>query len=150
MYSWEFSTHKEHTIGWYMVALIIVFVLVAYGILNEIYILSIVTILFAGTYILIENNSTAVTRVEMQEGSMRIGEQTYEFKDMVSFAIISIEDIPSMVRFVPKKKLATQFEVPLTPDVNPQELKNWLLTQLPEDENARFTTTDAIIRMTRL
>ena len=133
-----------------MVALVVVLVLVVYGIVNDIYILSIVTILFAGTYILIENNATPVTQVEMYEGGMRIEGHVYEFKDYESFSILSLEGIPSVVRFVPNKKLAPVFDIPLTPDVNPQELRNWLALQLPEDTTATLRTSDAIIRMTGL
>ena len=47
MFSWSFSTHKEHSASWYVVAIIVVLSLVTYGIVEGIYIMSVVSFLFA-------------------------------------------------------------------------------------------------------
>jgi hypothetical protein len=57
MFSWDFSSKKEHPVGWYIIGIIVVLSLVLYGIVEGLYLLSIVAFLFAGVYILMENNS---------------------------------------------------------------------------------------------
>lgn len=45
--------------------MIVVLSLVTYGIIEGIYIMSVVSFLFAGVYILMENNASPVTRAEI-------------------------------------------------------------------------------------
>lgn len=67
MFSWNFSSHKEHSPSWYITAIVVVLVMVIYGIVEKIYIMSVVSFLFAGVYLLMENNSAPITRVELLE-----------------------------------------------------------------------------------
>lgn len=74
----------------------------------------------------------------------------YEFKDFSSFALISVDSVPKILRFQSKKRFSPIIDIPITSDVNPVELRNWLKEILPEDENARFTTTDALIDIAKI
>jgi|GEM_PF-6576803 len=47
MFFWDFSAKKEHTASWYLIALGVVATLVIYGITQGLYLLSIVSFLFA-------------------------------------------------------------------------------------------------------
>lgn len=47
MLSWSFSSRKEHSSSWYITAIVVVLVLVVYGIVEKIYIMSVVSLLFA-------------------------------------------------------------------------------------------------------
>jgi MFS superfamily sulfate permease-like transporter len=72
MFTWNFSTHKEHSASWYIMAIIVVLSLVVYGIVEGIYIMSVVSFLFAGVYILMENNSNPITRVDIDEAGIHV------------------------------------------------------------------------------
>lgn len=47
MFSWQFSSQKERHPQWYIVAVIVVLFFVVYGIFTGMYLMSIVTFLFA-------------------------------------------------------------------------------------------------------
>ena len=67
MFSWSFASQKEHSPAWYLVAIIVVLVLVVYGIIEQLYLMSVVAFLFAGVYLLMENNSAPTTEVHVLE-----------------------------------------------------------------------------------
>lgn len=73
MFSWSFASHKEHSSSWYVIAIIVVLTLVVYGIVEKIYIMSVVSFLFAGVYLLMENNSLPVTQVDFLERGIQVG-----------------------------------------------------------------------------
>lgn len=81
---------------------------------------------------------------------MKINGNIYEFKDFVYFGMISKNANEKMLRFVPRSKLATFLDIPVTQDVNPIELREWLSTQLEENPNLKMTQADKIIQMTKL
>lgn len=47
MFSWQFSSQKERPAQWYIIALVVVLFLVAYGIIEGMYFMSVVAFLFA-------------------------------------------------------------------------------------------------------
>lgn len=150
MFTWSFSTHKEHSASWYVVALIVVLSLVLYGIIEGIYLLSIVAFLFAGVYILMENNVSPVTHVEVNEIGIKVGGSFYEYSTLARFAVIYNEDIPVILRLTPLKKLATIIDIPLTQDVNAVELKNYLASFLEEQKDVSLSNSDVLIHAMRL
>jgi hypothetical protein len=150
MFSWSFSSRKEHSASWYITAIIVVLMLVGYGIYDWLYLMSIVAFLFAGVYVLMENNSAPMTSVEIDEQSIRVGGSVYELKDIEKFAVISIANIPAFLRIFPRKKLSPVIDIPLSHDVNPVELKNFLAGYIEEDKNATLSNSDAIIHAMRL
>lgn len=112
--------------------------------------MSIVAFLFAGVYVLMENNSAPVMHVEVDEQSIRVGGSVYELKEMEKFAIISIANVPSFLRLFPRKRLSPVVDIPLSHDVNPVELKNFLAEHVEEDKNATLSNSDALIHAMRL
>lgn len=150
MFSWSFSSRKEHSAAWYITAIVVVLTLVGYGIYEGLYIMSIVAFLFAWVYILMENNSAPVMDVEIDEQSIRVGGSVYGLQDMEKFALISIAGTPSFLRFFPRKKLSPIIDIPLSHDVNPIELKNFLSGYIEEDRDATFSNSDALIHAMRL
>lgn len=150
MFAWSFSSRKEHGVTWYLVGIIVVLSLVLYGITQELYLMSIVSFLFAGVYILMENNSQPVVSVSIDESGIHVGNSSYEFGELQSFSIIKIADTPTYLRIVPKKKLQPVLDILLTPEVNHQELRSCLRWYLTEDENASLSSADALIHVMRL
>jgi hypothetical protein len=54
------------------------------------------------------------------------------------------------LRITPRKKLSAVFDIPMTPDVNPVDLGNYLTTHLEEEKDVKFSNTDALIHVMRL
>ncbi|MBS9784196.1 hypothetical protein KGV55_02490 [Candidatus Gracilibacteria bacterium] len=150
MFSWSFSNKKNHSPIWYVIALIIVIAIAIYGILNTMYMMSVTVFLVAGIYLLVENNTTPTTEVEMEEGIFTIDENVYEFRDYVYFAIIAKAKNQKIIRLVPNSKLGTVIDIPLSSDVNPIELREWLATQLDENPDMKLSKTDKLIDIAKL
>lgn len=150
MFTWEFSNQKGHSPTWYLVGLIVVLFFVVYGIVNGIYILSIAVFLFAGTYILIENNTTPVTPVKIESDHIIVESSRHEMRDFESFSILLVRDKPVLLRLFPKKRFGVTLDIPITPDVPVHDLKEFLALRLEENTSAEFTGTDAFVHLTRL
>jgi hypothetical protein len=130
--------------------MIVVLSLVTYGIIEGIYIMSVVSFLFAGVYILMENNSSPVTKADIDAGGIRVGGNYYDYSSLSSFSIVYVQDRAMYLRITPRKKLSTVFDIPLTEDVNPVELKSYLAERLEEEKDVKFSNTDALIHVMRL
>ncbi len=133
-----------------MIALIIVIAIAIYGIFNTMYMMSVTVFLVAGIYLLVENNTTPTTEVEMEEGIFTIDENVYEFRDYVYFAIITKAKNQKIIRLVPNSKLGTVIDIPLSSDANPIELREWLATQLDENPDMKLSKTDKLIDIAKL
>lgn len=135
---------------WYIIGLIAALCFVIYGIINGIYLLSIVALLFPGVYILMENNNSPLASVKIDEAGVHVDESHYFFSDMESFALIRIDNIPSILRIKQTKTLAPLIDIPLSPEIDTGVLQDFLLQHVAEDKNAKFTNADAFIHMTGL
>ena len=47
MFSWSFASRRDHSASWYLVAIVVVLMLVVYGIVEGLYLMSVVSFLFA-------------------------------------------------------------------------------------------------------
>lgn len=150
MFAWSFASKKNHPVSWYIIAVIVVLMLVVYGIVQGIYIMSIVSFLFAGVYLLMENNATPTTRVEVTDRGIQVGGSFYDYASFSKFAIISIGDVPTFIRLTPNKKLSPLIDIPLSHDVNPVELRTYLASVMQEDKNTTISNADAIIHAMKL
>jgi len=150
MYNWTFSSRQEHSPTWYMIAMVVVLSLVWYGITQWLYLMSIVAFLFAGVYILIENNSQPTTSVVVDDGWIMVWPTRYDYPSIESFSLISIGGVPTYLRLKLKKKVWPILDIRLMQDVNPTQLKEFLLGYIEEDTSATLSNSDAIIHAMRL
>lgn len=97
-----------------------------------------------------ENNSTPVAHVEVDEQSVRVGGSIYELKEIEKFAIISVENIPSFLRLTPRKRLSPVIDIPFSEDVNPVDIRDFLAGYIEEDKNAVLSNSDALIHAMKL
>lgn len=88
MISWTFSNQKNRSASWYIAVTIIMLTLLVYGIITQLYLLSIVVVLFAGIYIYIENNSSENSTVIIDDKKIRIDSSEYFWENFSSFAIM--------------------------------------------------------------
>lgn len=97
-----------------------------------------------------ENNANPVTHVDVDNTGIRVGTTFYEYSSLVSYAIVYVRDTPIYLRITPRKKLSTVIDIPLTPDVDAVELRNYLSGQLEEEKNAQLSNSDVLIHAMRL
>lgn len=132
MFSWVLSNKKNRGPMWYIIAMIVIGSLFLFGIVTQLYILSVVVILFAGTFLLIENNSSPITEIEISEKGLKVGENNYLWDDFVTFQMVEAGGSPVFLRFIPKKRISTVLDIPLNPEIDPDLIKNFLLAFFPE------------------
>ncbi|MBX9809082.1 hypothetical protein K2X92_01705 [Candidatus Gracilibacteria bacterium] len=150
MFSWSFSTHKEHSPSWYVIAIVIVLMLVVYGIVQQLYLMSVVAFLFTGVYLLMENNSAPTTEVNISEQGIHVGGSYYDYINYSRFSMISIGNVPSFIRLYPTKKIAALIDIPLSSEVNPMEIRKFLQSVMEEDSNNTISNADALIHAMKL
>jgi hypothetical protein len=97
-----------------------------------------------------ENNSTPLTDVQVTENGIQVQDTFYDYSKISSFAVIFDGNIARMLRLALKKGIAPMIDIPLTQDVNPAELKNFLLSYMTENPNAEFTKSDRMIQAMKL
>lgn len=150
MITWQFSTHTEKNKTWYLIALIVGLSLIAYGVVNQIYMMSVVVFLFIGVYLLYENNSDPITGVEITDRGILVGGTFYDYSRIRSFAILYEAQIPRLLRCSLSKGMIATIDIPLTEMVDPVELRAFLSQYLGEDEHAEFTRSDRLIQAMKL
>lgn len=124
--------------------------LVVYGIVMQLYMMSVVAFLFAWVYIMKENNSAPLIDVDITEIGIQVQDTFYEYSQITSFAILYDQKVAKMLRFSVKKWITSLIDIPLTQDVNPAELRNLLLQNITENPDAEFTRSDRMIQAMRL
>ncbi len=150
MFFWSFSSKKERTPKWYIFALIVILFLIIYGIIEGLYLMSIASFLFAGVYILMENNSNPVIEVKIDDHAIRANTSVFEFSQIQKFAILSHENVPIMLRIFLKKSFSPVVDIPFTTEVDAYEVKDFLAQYLELDDTAEFTKSDHLINIMRL
>ncbi len=150
MFTWSFASHREHSPSWYIVAIIVVLMLVVYGIVMQLYLMSVVSFLFAGVYLLIENNSTPTTQVEVLERGIQVWWSFYDYMAFSRFAMVTISDIPTFIRLYPNRKLAPLIDIPLSSEIDNWELRKYLSQYMLEEYNNTISNADALIHAMKL
>lgn len=124
--------------------------LVIYGIIEGMYLMSIVAFLFAGVYILMENNAIPVTSVDINDRMIKVNDTIYEMDKIDRFALLSQEGNYVMLRLFIKKWINPIIDIPLTWEIDGGELKDFLSWVLAYDAEADWTRTDKLINTMRL
>jgi hypothetical protein len=114
------------------------------------YLMSIVAFLFAGVYILMENNATPTTIVEITDRYISMGTVRYEMNTIEKFTLLKNEDAYVMLRLFVKKSLTPTVDIPLTEEIDAYALKDFLETLLPFDAEADWKQSDRLIHAMRL
>jgi hypothetical protein len=124
--------------------------LVVYGIVEQLYLMSVVSFLFAWVYLLMENNSAPVTEVQVLDNGIQVGWSFYEYGAYSRFAMVAISNVPSFIRLYPIRKLAPLIDIPLSSDVNSSELHNYLANMMEEEYNNTISNADVLIHAMKL
>lgn len=124
--------------------------LVVYGIVEGLYLMSIVSFLFAWVYLLMENNSTPIMQVDVTDRGIQVGGSFYDYTQFSRFAMISIADVPTFIRLYPIRKLAPLIDIPLSHDIDPVSLRTYLSSLIEEERNNTISNADALIHAMKL
>ncbi len=150
MFSWSFASRKDHSPSWYLIAIVVILMLVIYGIVEWLYLMSIVVFLFSGVYLLMENNSTPRTQVDITDRGIQVAGSFYGYTQFSKFAMISIGDTPSFIRLYPIRTLSPVIDIPLWAEVDPTELRTYLSSIMQEEKNNTLSNADALIHAMKL
>ncbi len=124
--------------------------LVVYGVVKGIYIMSVVVFLFAGVYLLMENNSTPTMQVDVTDRGIQVGGSFYVYSAFSRFAMVTISNVPTFIRLYPIKKLSPLIDIPLSAEVDPVELRSYLASVMEEEHNNTISNADALIHAMKL
>ncbi len=130
-----------------MIAIIVVLFLVGYGIFEGMYLMSIVAFLFAGVYVLMENNTTPMVTVMVNDRIIQLGSAIYDLDKITRFTILSRDGVPSIFRIWIKKSITPMIDITLNDQVDAYALKDFLSQYVEYDSEAEFTKSDRVIEM---
>lgn len=149
LYSWSFSTKKDRSSMWYIIAFACVIWLAIWGFLSGQYGLSFIVILVAWVAFFVENNSSDDIDIQITDIGVKVWESFYDYSKVLSFSFLYEGDQARVLRLkINKKTLAT-----LDLDVENSmvnTLKSILANYVKEDEKWEFSFTDKLIRVTKL
>lgn len=150
MFSWQFTTEKNRPKSWYLIALIVVLFLVIYGIYEWLYLMSVVSFLFAWVYIMLENNSSPITSVLIDTQKIQVNSTLYEFSKITKFTLLSNEWKIIMLRIFPKKSIMSIVDIPITETIDTEALKTFLESKIQFDGDLDWWKSDRFIHAMKL
>ena len=102
----------------------------------QMYVMSIVIVLFVGVYMLYENNSPDVVSVTIDQTGIRMDQFLYEYAKVASFRIMYVQQTPFLLRIHLREAVAmsSKLDIKLTNTIDSNELRQFLLGYLPEHE----------------
>ncbi|MDQ1343830.1 MAG: hypothetical protein QG650_550, partial [Patescibacteria group bacterium] len=126
MFEWNVTVRKERTAGWYAIAGICVASLVVWGFVEGIYALSVVAVIFAGVFLLIENNAPDSVMVNVNENGIGVGSEFYDYGMVENFAIIFDSGAPVLLRLRLTKKGIKTVDVDIPDGSEVSNLRSYL------------------------
>ena len=144
MFHWTTQTKREHSTTWYIVAGITVISLAIWGFLTQIYALSVVIVILAGVYLLIENNAPDTAEAIVNEDGVGIGGIFYDYGQIEGFGLVFDGPKAKFLQIILKKKGFQMIQIPFSQDVNPSELRAFLQIYLPESEKQEIGLSERI------
>jgi hypothetical protein len=125
----------EHSKLWYLLAGVAVVLLIIFALLQNSASMAIVILIGAGVYLLFQSQPSRDVKIIVSEIGIKIGEIFYPYSDLKSFYL---EYRPPVRRiyFSKKGNLNLRFTFDLPADLDPAKLREYLLTQLQEEEES--------------
>ena len=133
MFEWIIAGRKNHSSQWYVAAGIVTISLIFFGIYMQIYALSIVIVLLAGVYVLLENNGPDEVIIQISDIGINIGNQMFDYGQIESFSFIFDSNVARQLKIRLKSSSIKSMEVDLsTFSSNIADLRAFLLNYIPE------------------
>ncbi len=149
MYEWIVPGRKDHSPSWYMLAGISLLSLAIWWAISGIYALTVVVIIMAGVYILLENNAPESTRAVVSQNGIGVGEVFYDYGKISWFEVVYQDETARFIRISLKKNNLRTIDIPVDilekSDFTVGDVRNFLLQYIPEGEGSELTFLDKII-----
>lgn len=150
MFNWEFKTKKEKSASWYSKALVISVAFVIWWIFTGLYMMSIVVIIAFWVYMLIENNSPDIIKIEIDDNWILVWDNFYDYPKIESFWIIYNKNIPVYLRLRLNTKGFKILDIVLDKNLNTSQIRAFLLQYISEDEKNELSSMDKIVDYLKL
>lgn len=151
VFEWQAPEYHKHHKGavWFIIAGLIAFGLVVYGVVTAGWTFSVAILIFSGVYLLIHSQEPKKIPVKISPMGIKMGNHYVPYSDIRAFWIVYH---PPMI-----KTLNFRTVHPLLPDMmlslehhDPSEIRDYLSTQIPEWEGKAESFSNTLVRLLRL
>ncbi|ATU05635.1 hypothetical protein BKN14_04325 [Candidatus Gracilibacteria bacterium HOT-871] len=149
IYTWSFSEEKNRGALWYIIAISIVIGFAFWGIITQIYGLSIAIVLAAGILFYIENNSSKIVEVEITTLGISFGGVFYDFGKIDNFSFIYYKKNAIYLKIVLNKKGLKNINLRVDNKIC-EDLKQILPNFIKEEKDGDLTFADRLINFLKL
>jgi len=149
IYSWSFNDKKDRSPTWYMVFLSIMIGLVIWWFFTAQYGMSFVIILLSGLIYFMENNSSEVIEIEINELWIKIDNNFYDYSKIKNFWFIYEWENATHLRLTLLKSSIRQIDLWVNNDIT-AELKSILPNFIAETTDSELTFTEKLIKILKL
>lgn len=149
---WETPEYKEHKrdVKWYVIGAAILLFFVLYGIATGSASMAIVFILLGGVYYITAEQKPKNVHVIISELGIHFGHRYYPYNTIESFWVLYHPPEVTTLNIQLMKGALRTISIQLSADENPGDIRDFLLTQLPEREGQEEGFFDAISRKFKL
>lgn len=149
IYSWSFSSKKERSSMWYIVALSIVIGVVIWWFLTKQYWMSFVVLILTGLIYFIENNSEDIINVEIRNLWIKIWPAFYDYSKIQSYNFIYEWEFSKIMRIVLNTKWIKIIDLEVDNKIT-LDIKSILPNFLNEWEKQELSFIEKIIKLLKL
>lgn len=137
----------EKSFSWYAVMGLIVLVFVIYNLFADKYgwIVSITFLIMAGVYYLSELKKAPTVLVSISDHGVRFGARYFAYNEIKSFWIYTEENVRNL-HLTLYKGGDRDIGIMIDDEINIAKLREYLLSQIPEEEGRKETFSDHLIR----
>lgn len=146
MFEWNVTVRKERSAGWYGIAGIAVASLVIWGFFEGIYALSIVAVIFAGVFLLVENNAPDSVLITVNENGVGVGADFYDYGKIDDFAILFDSGVPVILRLRLSKRGIKTVDIDIPEGSDVSNLRSYLSAYAEESKDAELSNSEKILR----
>ena len=150
MFNWFYSSNKNKTKTWYIVAITIVLSLALWWLVQWIYAMTIVVLLLAWVYFLVENNSSDTIWILINDEWIFIWNQLYAYSQLESFSVIYSWSNPIILRLKLKWNNSNSVDIYLVEWINIGDLRTFLSRYINEDSEIELSFLEIILHLLKL
>lgn len=147
MFEWTVTVRKDRSATWYAIAGIAVASLVVWGFFEGIYALSVVAVIFAGVFLLIENNAPDSVMVKVNENGVGVGSEFYDYGMIQDFALIFDGGLPVYLRLRLSRKGIKTVDVDIPEGSEVSNLRAFLAGYAEESKDAELSFSEKMLRV---
>jgi len=149
IYKWEFSTEKDRSSIWYVIAFAIILWLTAWWIFERIYIFSFLVLLASGLYMYLENSSDENVVVKIVEDGIFVNSKKYLFKNIRWYQFVKNDEEFKKIRFIIKAKWIRILDFDINDDIM-NDLDSILPEAIEKMDDVDMTSIEKFIEIIKL